>query len=86
MKLSRRALVKGALLGSALVGARSVGLADERPAGTKRTWRRIAVEEEFSTFEILMAQRRLLGQDPRDEPGFTWEETADVSKLTALAG
>ena len=72
MDIDRRTLLRAGLLGgSALLGANAL-----RPAGPARavaatTFKRIAVEEEFSTLEVMMAQRKLLSESPPDEPGFT---------------
>ncbi len=71
MDINRRSLIKGALWGSALVGAQTLGIPAPAKGASPRKFKRIAVEEEFSTFEVLLAQRRLLAQNPQDEPGFT---------------
>ena len=71
MALTRRTLMKTALWGSALAGAPTLARAAATKTATSVPFKRIAVEEEFTTFDVLLAQRKLLAQNPQDEPGFT---------------
>ncbi len=71
MAINRRTLIQAALAGPALVGASTLGAANKTAAAPAVGHRRIAVEEFFNTPEIMMAQRKLLAQNPKDEPGFT---------------
>ena len=71
MDLDRRTLLKGALCGSALLGARTLAAPTRARAATGASLKRIAVEEAFSTPELMAAQRKLLARNPQDEPGFT---------------
>ena len=71
MEIPRRTLLRAALGGSALLAAPVFG-APSRAAPVPRAakFKRIAVEEAFTTPELLLAQRRLLAKSPPDEPGF----------------
>ena len=71
MEIDRRGLMRTALWGTALLGARSLGMPMAASAAAPGPTRRIAVEEAFTTPELLAAQRRLLAKNPQDEPGFT---------------
>ncbi len=78
MTIRRRELLKASLAGSALLGTVGSSHATSTPT-PKGSFRRIAVEEFFTTPELLLAQRKLLGGNPSDEPGFTgfWGQMMD---------
>ncbi len=65
MSVSRRSLLQASLSAGALSAA--------GPAlGASQTkYKRIAVEEAFMTRDLLQAQKKLLAENPQDEPGFT---------------
>ncbi len=76
MGINRRNLVRAALAGPALAGVARLGVQSAEASGPSEKdqstpMRRIAVEEAFSTPELMAAQRELLAQNPEDEPGFT---------------
>ncbi len=71
MEIDRRTLIRGALFGSALVGVRSLGIPAAARGASATGMKRIAVEEAFSTPELMAAQRALLAKNPPGEPGFT---------------
>ncbi|MCG8588966.1 MAG: amidohydrolase family protein, partial [Proteobacteria bacterium] len=71
MDVNRRTLLQAGLWGSALLGANALGVPRSSRAANSTPFKRIAVEEEFSTLEVLLAQRKLLAENPQNEPGFT---------------
>ncbi len=81
MSIDRRTLLKGALSGTALLGASSLtanAFSAQSPSTTAsavstghKNFKRITVEEFFLTPELAFAQQKLLAQNPADEPGFT---------------
>ncbi len=88
MALNRRNLLRTALAGPALLGsakltAQSLQESPPQPPGDNEPMRRIAVEEAFSTPELMAAQRKLLADPPPDEPGFTqfWGTLMDSISL-----
>ncbi len=74
-----------ALGGSTLIGARALGQSID-PETVNRPFKRIAVEEAFSTPELMDAQRKLLADKPADEPGFTqfWGTLMDSMGLWGM--
>ena len=70
------------------MGAPALTGATPDTAPGQQTFRRIAVEEAFSTPELMAAQRRLLASNPPDEPGFTrfWGTMADSASASVGHG
>jgi 2,3-dihydroxybenzoate decarboxylase len=88
MGINRRTLIQAAVTGTALLGSSQLrpqsAAAGAPPAvDSGGKIRRIAVEEAFSTPELMAAQRELLDDNPQDEPGFTqfWGTLMDSMSL-----
>lgn len=80
MTLSRRTMLRSALLGAAALGSTPfttlpVAASSGAIAHTPRNFKRIATEEAFITKEIFGAHLELLANNPESEPGFShfWE-------------
>ena len=72
MAMNRRTLIQTTLAGTALLGTtRALTASEALPTAESMPFKRIAVEEAFSTPELMDAQRELLDSNPTDEPGFT---------------